>query len=117
MDDEPDIVAATQIILRQLGYQVTAWTDGHEALAAFRAGPEKFDLILTNLTMPGLTGFDLAREALALRKEIRILGCTGHTEPSSLDKTHSLGIREIIMKPLIAAELAGAIRRLLDSLK
>ena len=117
VDDEPDIVAATQIILRQLGYQVTAWTDGHEALAAFRAGPEKFDLILTNLTMPGLTGFDLAREALALRKEIPILGCTGHTEPSSLDKTHSLGIREIIMKPLIAAELAGAIRRLLDSPK
>ncbi|MGA8572710.1 MAG: ATP-binding protein [Desulfobaccales bacterium] len=117
VDDEPDIVAATQIILRQLGYQVTAWTDGHEALAAFQAGPEKFDLILTNLTMPRLTGFDLAREALALRKEIPILGCTGHTEPSSLDKTRGLGIREIIMKPLIPAELAGAIRRLLDSPK
>ncbi|MGB7911245.1 MAG: ATP-binding protein [Desulfobaccales bacterium] len=117
VDDEPDIVAAAQIILRQLGYQVTAWTDPNEALAAFRAGPEKFDLILTNLTMPRLTGFDLAREALALRKEIPILGCTGHTEPSSLDKNKGLGIREIIMKPLMPAELAGALRRLLDSPK
>jgi CheY-like chemotaxis protein len=117
VDDEPDIVAAAQIILRQLGYQVTALTDGNEALAAFRAGPEKFDLILTDLTMPQLTGLDLAREALALRPEIPILGFTGHAEFSGLDKTRDLGIREIILKPLIPAELAKAIRRLLDSPK
>ena len=117
VDDEPDIVAAAQIILRQLGYQVTALTDANEALAAFRAGPEKFDLILTDLIMPHLSGLDLAREALALRPEIPILGCTGHAEFSSLDKTRGLGIREIIVKPLIPAELAGAIRRLLDSPK
>ncbi len=117
VDDEPDIVAAAQIILRQLGYQVTALTDSTEALAAFRAGPEKFDLIFTDLTMPRLTGVDLAREALALRPEIPILGCTGHAESSSLDEIRGLGIREIILKPLIPAKLAEAIRRLLDSPK
>jgi CheY-like chemotaxis protein len=117
VDDEPDIVAAARIILERLGYQVVGRTDGPEALAAFQAEPQSFDLIFTGLTMPKLTGLDLARESLALRPDIPIIGCTGYDEAITLEKARTMGIKEILRKPLMPAQLAQTIRRLLDSPK
>jgi PAS domain S-box-containing protein len=115
VDDEPDIVTAAEIILRRLGYEVMGLTDGNDALAVFQAGPDSFDLIITDLTMPQLTGLDLAEEILALRPEIPIIACTGYGESVTLEKARALGIREIILKPIIPTQLAETIRQLLDA--
>jgi len=78
VDDEADIVGATQIILEQAGYAVSPFTDSREALAAFRGAPDTFDLVITDLTMPGVTGLELAQELLEIRPRLPILLCTGY---------------------------------------
>lgn len=115
VDDEPDIVMAAQIILKRLGYEVTGLTNAQDALATFGTTPYKFDLVITDLTMPHLTGLDLAYEILALRPDIPIIACTGYGESVTLEKARALGIREILLKPLIPAQLAEKIRQLLDA--
>ena len=117
VDDELDIVAAAQIILGQLGYEVVAAANGQEALVAFRSDPEKFDLIITDLTMPQLTGLDLAKAIYGIRPDIPIILCTGYGDAIALDRARDLGISQIILKPIMPAQLAETIRQLLDSKK
>ena len=121
LDDEEDLVFAVQRMLEKLGYEVVAGTDSLEGLEVFRAQPGHFDLVVTDQTMPRLTGEKLAREILALRPEIPIILCTGLgygacgglTEESA----RAAGIREVVMKPVERGELARAIRRVLDQQK
>jgi signal transduction histidine kinase len=113
VDDEADIVTAVRIFLERSGYQVFAFTDSREALAAFRSEPEDFDLVITDLTMPHLTGADLSREILALRPQIPIIVCTGYGDPLTIEKLKPIGIREFIFKPIISRHLAETIRRVL----
>jgi PAS domain S-box-containing protein len=115
VDDEPDIVAAAQIILKQLGYEVAAYTNSQEALAAFQAGSDKFDLIISDLTMPHVTGLGLAKAVLEIRPDIPIILSTGYGDAIALEKARALGISQIILKPLMPAQLAETIRQLLDS--
>ena len=117
IDDEPDIVAAAKIILEQVGYEVVGFTASPEALEAFRANPKKFDLIITDLTMPQLAGLDLAGECLSLRPGIPIILCTGYGESITLEKARAMGIRQIILKPIIPAQLVKAIRLALEAPK
>jgi PAS domain S-box-containing protein len=114
VDDEVDIVSAVQTFLGQAGYKVIPFTDSQEALAAFQASPGDFDLVITDLTMPHLTGLDLARELLQLRPHLPIIICTGYGDPVTIEKIKPMGIREIIFKPIIPRDLAEAIRRALN---
>jgi len=86
-----------------------------EALELFRAKADQFDLVITDMTMPNMTGEELAREILGIRPGIPIILCTGFSENMSEGKAKALGIREFVMKPLVIMDLAKAIRRALGS--
>lgn len=114
VDDEATLVDLGQQMLEHLGYKVEGKTSSIEALDTFRAHPDDFDLILTDKTMPNLTGFDLGKECKEIRPDIPIILCTGFSESTLLLRAGSMGISEIIMKPLLMRDLAGAIRKVLD---
>jgi len=114
VDDEATLVDLGKQMLEHLGYKVEGKTSSIEALETFRAHPDDFDLILTDKTMPNLTGFDLGKECKKIRPDIPIILCTGFSESTLLLRAGSMGISEIIMKPLLMRDLAGAIRKVLD---
>jgi PAS domain S-box-containing protein len=118
VDDEEDLVYAGEKMLRRLGYEPVVFQNSLKALEAFRAGPDKFDLIITDQSMPHVTGIELAREALRIRPEIPIVICSGFSPDSgeglTRQEAEQIGVREVQMKPLGSAEMAGIIRRILD---
>ena len=114
VDNDPEIVATLQQLMEQLGYQVTTQTDSIEALRCFRTRPDDFDLVITDQTMPKLTGEDLAREILDLRPEIPVILCTGFREAVSREKARAMGIREFLIKPITTRVMAETIRRALQ---
>ncbi len=115
IDDEQIIVAMEKLALERLGYQVRLFSDSEEALAAFRADPAACDLVVTDQTMPHLSGMDLAKAFLAIRPDLPIILSTGYSSQASAEDAALAGIRRFIMKPVNIAELAGAIREILDS--
>ncbi|MHB8110936.1 MAG: PocR ligand-binding domain-containing protein [Syntrophorhabdaceae bacterium] len=114
IDDEELLAELGQDMLERLGYSVAALTDSDEALKLFSLNPSRFDLVITDQTMPHLTGLALARKILAIR-DIPIILCTGHSDAVSHGTVAAAGIREFLMKPLIRHELAEAVRRVLDA--
>jgi CheY-like chemotaxis protein len=94
---------------------VTARTSSIEALEAFQANPTKFDLVITDMTMPNMTGDILTRELLKIRPDLPIILCTGFSEKISKSKSDQVGVRKLLMKPVITSELAKAIRQVLDT--
>jgi len=115
VDDEQAIVEIGQKILEYLGYEAVVRTSSLEALELFRAKPYQFDLVITDMTMPNMTGAGLAHEILGIRPGMPIILCTGFSEQMSGEKAKGLGIREFVMKPLVVMDLAKAMRRALDS--
>ncbi len=113
VDDEEMLVEMGQELLESLGYQVMATTWSLEALKVFKADPAAFDLVITDLTMPGLTGKELAKELLAIRADIPIILCTGFCETFNEKQVKETGIRELVMKPYSVDGLDAAIRRVL----
>jgi two-component system cell cycle sensor histidine kinase/response regulator CckA len=113
VDDEKALTKLGREMLKSLGYTVTTKTSGIEALDAFRAAPSAFDLVITDMTMPGLTGSELARELMAIRPDLPIILCTGFSELINGSKAKEAGIREFVMKPYIMSDLAKTIRRAL----
>jgi two-component system cell cycle sensor histidine kinase/response regulator CckA len=114
VDDEKSIIDVIQPTLERLGYQITARTSSIEALEAFRAQPDSYDLVITDYTMPNMTGMELAKELFTLRPDIPIILCTGFSERINEDKAKSRGIREFVMKPVVRDEIAKIIRMVLD---
>ena len=114
VDDEKIIVDISRRVLENLGYSVVAITDSEQALAVFREMPEMFDLVITDQTMPGLTGEELARELLQIRAELPIILCTGYSTIITEEKARALGIKAFALKPLTQKELARLIRKVLD---
>jgi CheY-like chemotaxis protein/two-component sensor histidine kinase len=114
VDDEPDIVELEQELLTSLGYQVIAMSSSLEALETFRADPGRIDLLITDQTMPGMTGVDLAAAVLLVRR-IPIILCTGFSEIVTAEKATGAGVREFLMKPISSEEMALVVRRLLDN--
>ena len=114
VDDEPAIVEMAEMMLKRMGCRVTAFTDPLKALKAFMEDPAAFDLIITDQTMPEMTGVALAREVLAVRKEMPIILCTGFSETVSPEKAAKAGIRAFVMKPVTKKDMAQAIRRVLE---
>ena len=115
VDDEAAIVKLQTRILERLGYAVTSCADGSEALAVFQSDPSGFDLVITDMTMPFKTGDQLAADLLAIRPDIPVIICTGFSERLDREKAEAIGVRELLMKPVARPDLAGAVRRVLDS--
>jgi signal transduction histidine kinase/ActR/RegA family two-component response regulator len=115
VDDEKAMVNAIQSMMERLGYEVTARTSSIEALAAFRANPERFNLVITDFAMPNMTGMELARELLKLRSDIPIILCTGYSDQINEEKAKGNGICELVMKPVALSEIANTIRNVLDA--
>jgi len=114
VDDEEPIVFMVHEILERLGYQVAPRTSSVEALEAFRGKPDEFDLVITDMTMPNMTGIELASRLKEIRPNIPIIICTGFSEMIDGDKAKSLGIHGYVMKPVTKEEIAGKIRQVLD---
>jgi PAS domain S-box-containing protein len=114
VDDEKSIIAMERQALERLGYQITSCTSSIEALEAFRTNPEKFDLVITDMAMPNMPGNKLAIELIKIRPDIPILLCTGFSESMSEEKIKSIGIKGLLMKPIIIKDLAKKIREVLD---
>jgi signal transduction histidine kinase len=110
VDDEEVIATMLSTLLEQLGYQVYPITDCLEALEQFKAQPDSFDLVITDQTMPHLTGGELAKELLAIRADIPIILCTGFSASFTEELAKKTGIREYLMKPVIIQELTEKIR-------
>lgn len=117
IDDEEDLASLGKEFLEDMGYQVTAMSDSIAALQTFRSNPEKFDLVVTDQTMPGLNGQELAIEMAKIAPQVPVVLCSGlKLSLDSLDApTHS--IREILLKPEVFEKLPEVIRRILDSRK
>ena len=114
VDDEEALVEMGEDILAELGYEVTSRMNGREALALFRLDPSRFDLVITDQTMPEMTGIDLAKEILAIRADMPIIMCTGFSHLVNADKATAAGIKAFAMKPLTKREIAKTIRKVLD---
>lgn len=114
VDDEENLVQLGTELLTSLGYEVTGRTSSLEALELFCIKPDRFDLVITDMTMPNMTGVDLAREMILIRPDVPIILCTGFSEMISKEKATSIGIRRFIMKPLLIKSLAMTIREAID---
>ena len=101
-------------LLERLGYRVTVRTSSIEALSTFQNQPDQFDLVITDQTMPGMTGSDLARRMLQIRPDIPIILCTGYSNLISAEKVRSLGIKGFALKPLAKKDIAALIRDVLN---
>jgi len=115
VDDEKMVVEIQQKMLKRLGYDVTSCTSSVEALKAFQANPDNFDLIITDMTMPNMTGDQLAQKIMEIRTDIPIILCSGFSEKMSNEKAKSLGIKKFLMKPVLIKDLSITIRRELDN--
>ena len=115
VDDEDAIVHISQSILSALGYAVTAESNSLTALKKFEKDPGAFDLVITDQTMPGMTGSELAKAMLQMRPELPVILCTGYTASFSEKDALALGIRHYAIKPLTVAKMAKLVREVLDS--
>jgi len=114
VDDEKGAVDAIQPMLENLGYKVTARTSSIEALEVFRHKAYEFDLVITDMTMPNMTGKELAGELMSIRSDIPVILCTGFSEQIDEHKAQEMGISAFVMKPIVMREMAQTIRELLD---
>jgi DNA-binding response OmpR family regulator len=113
VDDEEMLVDMMRQVLEQLGYTVTAHTDSKTSLDVFLSSPHSYDLLITDMTMPGMTGSDLAKAVKAARADLPVILCTGYNEQISEENAQSLGIQALIMKPVGMQQLAETIRTVL----
>ncbi len=114
LDDEEALVEMGRQMLERLGYRVTTKTSSLEALEEFRAHPQRFDLVITDLTMPKMTGDKLALEMKKIRPDVPIIICTGYSYQIPAEKIDGSGVDRVITKPLVIGELAEAIREVLE---
>ena len=114
VDDEESLVSLNQQRLERLGYNVKSTTKPMEALEWFRTDPDQFDVIITDMTMPQMTGDRLAAEVLKIRPHLSVIICTGYSERMSAKKAETLGVSKYIEKPIGLRNLASSIREVLD---
>jgi len=114
VDDEIDLVKLEQQMLERLGYKVTAFTDSKKALEMFSAAPLDFDVIITDMTMPNITGDLLAKEMIKIRSNIPVILCSGFSEKIDEEKAEAGGIKRYIIKPVTRNDIAKAVREVLE---
>jgi PAS domain S-box-containing protein len=115
VDDEQPLVEIGKQMLERLGYSVATRTSSIEALELFRTNPNRFDLIITDIVMPNMSGDKLAQKILELRNDIPIVLCTGYSEKFTRQNASEMGIRSFLMKPLVMKDLADTVRQALTA--
>ena len=115
VDDENSILELNETILKKLGYEITATLNSQDALEQFRIHPDRFDLIITDQTMPNLSGAELAEKILKISPHMPIIICSGHSSVLSKEKALSMGIKKYLDKPVRQKELARIVRKVLDA--
>jgi nitrogen-specific signal transduction histidine kinase/ActR/RegA family two-component response regulator len=115
VDDELPLAKMHAKVLEQLGYRVTVCSDSFDALSVFRKSAAGYDALLTDMTMPGLTGEKLAQACKQLKPALVAIICTGYSELASFQSPAALGVQAVIQKPIAGAELAKTLREVLDS--
>ena len=115
VDDEEQIRAVVETILTHNGYKVTTCADGVRALAEFKKKPDQFDLVITDMTMPAMTGAELAQKIMSLSPRTPVILCTGQSELINREKALAMGVRDYLNKPVLMETLLGAARKALDS--
>lgn len=115
IDDEEMLADMGKVMLSRLGYQVTVMTDSLKALAIFRDQPAAFDVVITDQTMPGLQGSDLARSMLEIRPDLPIILCTGYSTQITEERARAIGIRGFAHKPMTRQNIAALLRKVLSS--
>jgi len=114
VDDEMALVEIGKQMLESLGYKVTGRTSSIEALELFKAKPDSFDLIITDMTMPNMTGDELARELIRIKPEIPVILCTGYSARINPQQAAAMGIRAFVSKPVLRKDIAKTIRTVID---
>ena len=117
VDDEAAIAKMGSQILKRLGYSVNTQTNSTKALALFRSKPDGFELVVTDMTMPNLTGDKLAVELMKIRPEIPVILCTGYSKKLSDETASEVGIKAFLGKPVVKSDLAKTVRNVLDENK
>lgn len=117
VDDEISLVKMGDQILSRLGYSVTTLTSSIEALELFNVKPDEFDLVITDMTMPDMTGDRLAKEIIKIRPDIPVILCTGYSKKISKESIFEIGIKEFVYKPVVKSDLAKTVRKVLDEAK
>ena len=117
VDDEAPIAKMGSKVLEQLGYAVTARTSSIEALELFRSKPQTFDLVISDMTMPNMTGDKMAAEMINIRSDIPVVLCTGYSKKITEESAADIGIKALVYKPVVKADLAKTVRKVLDETK
>ncbi len=115
VDDEVTLAEIASEMLSYLGYEAVTCTDSQEALELFRRQPDRFDLVITDMTMPGMTGDVLSRALLKIRPDISILLCSGYSEVGAANQARAMGIKGFIRKPITMFDLASSIKKALTA--
>lgn len=114
VDDEEPLVFLVMRLLERLGYRVSGYTRAEEAVAAYRTNPSRYELVITDLSMPGMSGMDVARSILAIQPEAKVLMVSGYLRQADLDLARSIGVRDVVLKPNTVEELGAAVGALLQ---
>jgi len=117
VDDEKSIVNIIGQMFERLGYKVETKQNPVEALKLFQSKPDEFDLVITDMTMPQMTGVKLSEKLKDVRPEIPVIICTGHSSLIDEEKAKKLGISAYVMKPIVMSDIAKTIRKVLDEAK
>jgi DNA-binding NtrC family response regulator len=113
LDDEEPLVFIVARMLEHLGHSVAGFTRVTEAIAAFAAAPQEFDLVLSDMSMPGTSGIEFAKQVLGIRPQTHVVIVTGHVDPRDVDRARAIGVREVIQKPGTIDEMTRTVARLL----
>jgi PAS domain S-box-containing protein len=114
LDDEEPLVYLVTRVLQRLGYRVSGFTDPQEAFSAFASAPDGYDAVVTDLSMPGLSGTDFAKQVLQLRSSVPVIMTSGYVRPEDRTAALKVGVRELVLKPNTVAELGGVLHKLLS---
>ncbi len=106
-----------KLMAERLGYQVTAHCNSINALESFRAEPDNFDIVITDMTMPYMTGDRLSIELKKIRSDVPVILCTGFSEKIDDRKASQIGVDKVLMKPITKDDLANAVRDVMDNIK
>ena len=117
VDDEKGMVDTLRKMLKKLGYQTVGKTSSLEALKIFETDPDQFDLVITDQTMPKMTGMELAKTFMSIRSDIRIILCTGFSERVNEESAKAMGISAFVLKPIVMRDIAHTIRKVLGDEK
>jgi len=117
VDDEESVVRLEKQMLERLGYNVSAFSNSLEALETFNSNPDGYDLVNSDMTMPNMTGDQLAQKLMSIRPDIPIIICTGFSERINKEQAETDKVKGFLMKPVVKSEMAQMVREVLDEAK